>query len=232
MPGLPQKASQGRRERFTRRPDDARCCAEPEQTCPSTGECCTAVSKSKGASDACEGRATALECSRAYPEEAEAALEYCVWLGGRCTLGSSADCRDAYDPGASSYYGEVAGFERECASGDCPAFARAMAQYAAAHTQATTGTAPPEGMEHARLLVINDHWRNVGMGFMPTRATTGRSGTLRPSDQPRPKRLHHLEPASRSQTSPTRSSSRWRRACTSTLRTTVATTGRATSPAS
>ena len=61
------------------------------------------------------------------------------------------------------------GFEAQCAaSAACPDFAAAFRRYAAAHALATEGAAPPEGMAHARLLVVSDHWRNVGMGFMPT----------------------------------------------------------------
>ena len=33
---------------------------------------------------------------------------------------------------------------------------------------ATRGKAPPGGMGAARVLVIRDHWKNVGMGFMPS----------------------------------------------------------------
>jgi len=63
----------------------------------------------------------------------------------------------------------VQGFEAQCAaSAACPDFAAAFRRYAAAHALATEGAAPPEGMAHARLLVVSDHWRNVGMGFMPT----------------------------------------------------------------
>ena len=65
--------------------------------------------------------------------------------------------------------GEVEGFESQCATGQsCPGFAAAFKSYAEAHERATVGAAPAEGMAHARLLVVNDHWRNVGMGFMPT----------------------------------------------------------------
>ena len=65
--------------------------------------------------------------------------------------------------------GEVEGFESQCATGQsCPGFAAAFKAYAEAHERATVGAAPAEGMAHARLLVVNDHWRNVGMGFMPT----------------------------------------------------------------
>ena len=61
------------------------------------------------------------------------------------------------------------GFEAQCAaSAACPDFAATFRRYAAAHALATEGASPPEGMAHARLLVVSDHWRNVGMGFMPT----------------------------------------------------------------
>ena len=161
------------RARFRRRESgefsDPRCCAEAADSCPPTGQACCRALALAAASSPCATLTTPLECSRAYPEGGEPANEYCVWLGGRCTLGSSADCRDAFDPHGSSYYGEVEGFESQCATGQsCPGFAAAFKAYAEAHERATVGAAPAEGMAHARLLVVNDHWRNVGMGFMPT----------------------------------------------------------------
>ena len=78
------------------------------------------------------------------------------------------------------------GFEAQCAaSAACPDFAAAFRRYAAAHALATEGAAPPEGMAHARLLVVSDHWRNVGMGFMPTHvASTGASSDCREAYDP------------------------------------------------
>ena len=155
------------RKRFRRRESDPRCCAEVAEACPPSGPCCTAQSLRQGAAAACALLGTPETCSHGYPEAGEPANEYCVWLGGRCTFGSSSDCREAYDPGASSYYGEVQGFEAQCAASEaCPGFAGAFRRYAVAHALATDGAGPPEGMAHARLLVVSDHWRNVGMGFM------------------------------------------------------------------
>ena len=165
----PARLLKAPRKRFRRRASDPRCCAEVADACPPNGPCCTPVPVLRqGAAAACALLGTRETCGRGYVEAGEPASEYCVWLGGRCTLGASADCREAYDPDGSSYYGDVQGFETQCAAAAaCPGFAAAFKRYAAAHALATEGAAPPEGIEHARLLVVSDHWRNVGMGFMP-----------------------------------------------------------------
>ena len=98
------------RKRFRRRESDPRCCAEVAEDCPPSGACCTAQPLRQGAVAACAILSTPQECGRGYPDGGEPANEYCTWLGGRCVLGASSDCREAYDPHASSYYGEVQGF--------------------------------------------------------------------------------------------------------------------------
>ena len=107
MPKAVQKAP---RKRFRRRVSDPRCCAEVADACSPSGPCCTAVqSLRQGVAAACALLGTRDTCGRGYPEAGDPANEYCVWLGGRCTLGASSDCREAYDPYGSSYYGEVQG---------------------------------------------------------------------------------------------------------------------------
>ena len=153
----PARLLKAPRKRFRRRTSDPRCCAEVADACPPNGPCCTPVPVLRqGAAAACALLGTRETCGRGYVEAGEPASEYCVWLGGRCTLGASADCREAYDPYGSSYYGEVQGFEAQCAAAAaCPGFAAAFKRYAAAHALATEGAAPPEGIEHARLLVVS-----------------------------------------------------------------------------
>ena len=54
----------------------------------------------------------------------------------------------------------------------CLGLSGALARYAQAHSAATRSVWPPGGMHVARLLVIRDHWINVGMGFMPSHVAT------------------------------------------------------------
>ena len=106
----PARLMKAPRKRFRRRASDPRCCAEAADACPPNGPCCTPVSALRqGAAAACALLGSRETCGRGYVEAGEPASEYCVWLGGRCTLGASADCREAYDPYGSSYYGEVQG---------------------------------------------------------------------------------------------------------------------------
>ena len=154
-----------RRGRFRRRGADALCCAEIAESCPKTGPCCSGLPRTQGEGNACASQVTPTACNMVFPEGGDPTNEYCVWLGGRCMQGSSSDCRETSEP--SSFYGEVEGFERQCTTGSCPGFAAAFKRYAVAHERATMDAVPPEGMTHARLMVISDHWRNVGMGFMP-----------------------------------------------------------------
>ena len=154
----PARLLKAPRKRFRRRASDPRCCAEVADACPPNGPCCTPVPvlRQGAAAAACALLGTRETCGRGYVEAGDPASEYCVWLGGRCTLGASADCREVYDPDGSSYYGEVQGFEAQCAAAAaCPGFAAAFKRYAAAHALATEGAAPPEGIEHARLLVVS-----------------------------------------------------------------------------
>ena len=106
----PARLLKAPRKRFRRRASDPRCCAEAADACPPNGPCCTPVSALRqGAAAACALLGSRETCGRGFVEAGEPASEYCVWLGGRCTLGASADCREAYDPYGSSYYGEVQG---------------------------------------------------------------------------------------------------------------------------
>ena len=99
----------------------------------------------------------------------------CAWIGGRCVAGSPDDCAEPADPSAVDYYDEQVGFEGSCGNGpssSCPGLRAAIERYAAAHNAATRDVKPPGGISTARLLVIRDHWKNVGMGFMPSHVAT------------------------------------------------------------
>ena len=123
----------------------------------------------------CGSLSARAECER-HPSGGPPGRELCAWLGGSCVAASAADCTEP--PRASSepdYYGEEAGFRRSCGSGpraECSGLRGALEQYAHAHTAATRDAHPPGGLATARLLVIRDHWRNVGMGFMPSHVAT------------------------------------------------------------
>ena len=165
----------------------ARCCAAVSGACGASGEqddvtkekaCCTLIGPSSG----CLGLRTRSSCEHAYTTAArdDGGRAYCAWLGGRCVAASAADCEEQASPtakGASAidYYGERAGFERHCGNGPsstCPGLRSALERYAAAHRAATRHASPPGGLRSARLLVIRDHWKNVGMGFMPSHVAT------------------------------------------------------------
>ena len=134
------------------------CCARSAGFCPARGPCCLPT-----ANGTCDRLSTRRRCERAA--SAVGPQQMCAWVGGHCVEGSSSDCPEAAEP-MRGYYGEYAGFESMSES-RCPGLRKALSAYAVAHAQATRGTAPPEGTAGARLLVIRDHWKNVGMGFMP-----------------------------------------------------------------
>jgi len=75
------------------------------------------------------------------------------------------DCADPWR--RINWYGETDGFERQCGRRVCPGFLAAFTNYATAHNAATRQAHAPEGNDKARVLVIRDRWKNVGMGFMP-----------------------------------------------------------------
>ena len=93
---------------------------------------------------------------------------HCVWLGGACVEGVRRDCPETVPTHLqTSFYGEQAAFEQRCNLPHvCPSFQAAFVKYAAMH-EAATRDALPAGAS-PRLLVVTDHWRNVGMGFMPS----------------------------------------------------------------
>ena len=121
----------------------------------------------------------------------------CAWLGGQCVSAGEVDCAEppplfggaaggvtggaagATGAHAVDYYSEERAFAHACggaaptrrgaagAGAQCPGLRGALARYARAHEAATREAAPIEGVRAARLLVIRDHWKNVGMGFMP-----------------------------------------------------------------
>ena len=157
--------------------DVPRCCAALDMAeCPEGGDtCCTSV----GLPSNCAALRTRAACEHSRPRAGGAGAvhgrELCAWLGGQCTAASLADCAEPPVRGAPDYYGESAGFQRSCGSGansQCPGLLEAIERYARAHDVATRAAEPVEGMGAARLLVIRDHWRNVGMGFMPAHIAT------------------------------------------------------------
>ena len=165
---LAASARARRRRGGGRLPADApRCCAAfAPASCPEGGgvngeTCCEAVSS---VPRQCTSLRTRAECERARP----ASDRVCAWLGGRCTTGSYADC--AEPPAATpDYYGEIESFEASCSRGSgCDGFRESLERYAEMHETATREPAPVEGIGASQLLVIRDHWRNVGMGFMPS----------------------------------------------------------------
>lgn len=144
------------------------CCAALAAECPAGGApCCSAVLNVAG----CAAARTRGECERLHlASPMTQGRSVCAWLGGRCAVGGVADCADPR-VGAASYYGEAQGFASNCGSeagAACPGLEKAYRAYAVAHAAATRSASPPEGMRSARLLVIRDHWKNVGMGFMPS----------------------------------------------------------------
>jgi len=118
----------------------------------------------------------------------------CVWLGGACVVAEAADCAEPWLAGESDYYGEERAFDGAlCGTGTgvssgavvgeaqpiiagggaCTGFADALREYGQRHAAALRKATPPGAgdAKGARLLVIRDHWVNVGMGFMPQHAS-------------------------------------------------------------
>ena len=167
-------AAMGRR--FTSHPRrfQKRCCAALSANCTNThASCCQSV----GPMSACSSLRTRVQCESSHPAQKRSlpGRELCAWLGGHCTVGSLDDCAEPPAVGVVDYYGEHAAFESSCSSGassQCPGLSAALARYAVAHEKATRDAAPVEGMSASRLFVIRDHWKNVGMGFMPQHVAT------------------------------------------------------------
>ena len=144
-----------------------------------TGKCCVEPCTLIGPPAACMGLSTRAKCESAHTTAPlGSGRELCAWLGGRCNAATASDCPEAAeedDASAVDYYGERAGFAASCGNGPsstCPGLAGALERYAKAHQAATRHRSPPGGIHSARLLVIRDHWRNVGMGFMPSHVAT------------------------------------------------------------
>ena len=101
--------------------------------------------------------------------------ELCAWLGGRCNAATASDCPEAAeedDVGGLSY-GELSASRRAAATASSSlSLSRARSSGTRTHQAATRHRSPPGGIHSARLLVIRDHWRNVGMGFMPSHVAT------------------------------------------------------------
>ena len=162
--------------RRRRRPAIRRCCAAHAAECAAdvhAGNSSTACCYLVGAPTDCAALLTRERCERAHvaaSSMASASRELCAWIGGRCNAASAADCPEPADEAYTDYYGERAGFAARCGSGrdsSCPGLRALLRRYARAHDAATRELRPPGGIDAARLLVIRDHWKNVGMGFMP-----------------------------------------------------------------
>ena len=146
--------------------------------------CCSAITSGDaerpcrliGPAAGCLGLSTRATCELAFTTGTVArGRELCAWLGGRCVPGSAADCAPSTPVNQVDYYGERTGFEASCGNGPsstCPGLRAALERYAAAHDAATRDASPPGGLRAARLMVIRDHWKNVGMGFMPSHVAT------------------------------------------------------------
>ncbi len=158
------------------------CCSAVSHGCGGNASsgCCTALTPQQALISSCARQRSRAACESARP--AAHTVEQlgstdgvvCAWLGGRCVVGTVADCAEpAPAPSEVDFYGEAAAFAEACGDGGggrrprCVGMRAAFVQYARAHTAATRSAAPVEGMAAARLLVVRDHWKNVGMGFMP-----------------------------------------------------------------
>jgi hypothetical protein len=179
--GSGRKAGRGGRGRRHDPPTSSLCCAalisggSPREICAPIG-----VLSSTGS---CGGISSRTKCERAQlsslaqpPANAAWARQLCAWIGGRCAAASAADCAEPPAPlAAPDYYGETAAYHASCghsSDSQCIGLSGALARYARLHTEATRSAWPPGGMSAVRLLVIRDHWVNVGMGFMPSHVAT------------------------------------------------------------
>ncbi|KAL1510577.1 hypothetical protein AB1Y20_006878 [Prymnesium parvum] len=171
---LTPPAESGRRKRRKRRRawwpsvSTSSCCAALSSGCR---DCCrppaalasTRSPPADGTADSCVSQPSRVQCEASSPVEPGRGV--CVWVGGRCSRGTWRDC--AEPPPRLNWYGEEDAFEERCAGEACPGFVRSFSSYAWKHNAATRNAQAPEGNERARVLVIRDYWKNVGMGFMP-----------------------------------------------------------------
>ena len=132
-------------------PSAAACCAARVGACGSrhsVATCCRQASPRSlgdaesdssagggGWVDTCASQPSRLQCEASVPSTPQAGREVCVWIGGQCTSGTSADCAERWH--RVNWYGELDGFESQCNLKACPGFVTAFTRYAAAHRSAT-----------------------------------------------------------------------------------------------